>query len=329
MRRVTRLRLAFASVLVSCAPVAAEPPELRLPVDCEVGRTCEIQHYVDADPSSGVRDYHCGARTYDAHNGTDIRLPNLAVLRRGVAVQAAADGRVLRVRDGVSDVSTRGGGPPIEGRECGNGVVVGHADGWETQYCHLAQDSVRVKPGEEVRAGQAIGLVGLSGQTEFPHLHFTVRRNGTVIDPFAHEAAVGQCPSGRALWSTALQGALAYKPRIVLNAGFAAGPVSNEAIESDAVRDTPPRRDGPALVAFVRMIGGQAGDVATIEVKGPDGTVLVTSAAEPLDRQKAQTTQFAGKRTPPGGWASGAYEARYRVVNAGVTVLSHSFRTEF
>jgi len=67
--------------------------ELGLPIDCDVGRNCVIQQYVDHDLSSKARDYQCGTLTSDGHNGTDFRLPNLAARRAGVSVLAAADGQ--------------------------------------------------------------------------------------------------------------------------------------------------------------------------------------------------------------------------------------------
>ena len=55
-------------------PAPAPTPRLGFPLACEIGRTCEIQHYVDRDPGPGVLDYRCGRRTYDKHDGIDIRL---------------------------------------------------------------------------------------------------------------------------------------------------------------------------------------------------------------------------------------------------------------
>ena len=72
----------------------------------------------------------------------------------------------------------------LKGRECGNGVVLRHKGGWETQYCHLKQGSVLVKSGQEVWAGQELGFVGQSGKAAFPHVHLSVRKDGKVVDPF-------------------------------------------------------------------------------------------------------------------------------------------------
>ena len=54
----------------------------------------------------------------------------------------------------------------------------------------MANGSLQVKPGDLVRAGQPLGHVGLSGLTEYPHLHFTIRHQGKIADPFAYGAAI-------------------------------------------------------------------------------------------------------------------------------------------
>ena len=100
-------------------------------------------------------------------------------------MQAAADGVVKATRDGMADVSIRETGrEAVSGREAGNGVLIDHGGGWETQYSHLLFGSVSVEPGDRVVAGTPLGMIGLSGQTEFPHLHFTLRRRGMAIDPY-------------------------------------------------------------------------------------------------------------------------------------------------
>jgi murein DD-endopeptidase MepM/ murein hydrolase activator NlpD len=127
------------------------------------------------------------------------------VQREGVEVQASAPGRVIGVRDGVDDISVRTiGKAAVVGQECGNGAVIEHGNGWSTQYCHMAKGSLRIKQGDLVDLGQPLGLVGLSGDTEFPHLHFTVRHQGRIVDPFAHAAPPNSCGGGRSRWVDAI-----------------------------------------------------------------------------------------------------------------------------
>ena len=103
----------LAAVLAPTArPAPGGAPVLAFPLACEPGRTCEVQHYVDRDPGPGTRDYRCGPQTYEKHNGIDIRLLDMAAARRGVAVLAAAAGKVTRLRDGVADISIRAPGAP-------------------------------------------------------------------------------------------------------------------------------------------------------------------------------------------------------------------------
>ena len=304
--------------------------ELGLPIDCDVGRNCVIQHYVDHDSSSKAADYRCGTLTYDGHNGTDFRLPNLAALRTGVSVLAAANGQILRRRDGMPDLSlSSGGASSVADRECGNGVVISHEGEWETQYCHLAQGSVLVRPGERVTAGRPIGRVGLSGKTQFPHVHLTVRHQGQVVDPFAFGMAEGACGGGTSLWTTSVRNILTYQARTVLNTGFAEGPVTMEQIETGEAERTAPGKRAESLVAFVRAIGLKAGDVQRLSLVGPDKQMIAEHIEKPLDRDKAQVLLFAGKRRPPSGWPAGQYQATYSVRRNGQVELERLFVLSF
>jgi len=154
-------------------PSAAEDLKLSLPLACAGGVGCTVRSSLDTDPGSGAKDYRCGGQTYQGHNGVDIRIQDMAAQKRGVMVLAAAAGTVLRVRNTAPDVSIRAAGAPsVVGQECGNGLVISHGGGWETQYCHMAQASLVVRVGQAVKRGDALGRVGLSGMTEFPHLTF-------------------------------------------------------------------------------------------------------------------------------------------------------------
>ena len=312
--------LAPLGLLAAAAP--APTPSLRLawPVDCRLGQTCAIQNYPDEDPGSAARDFACHGRTYDKHDGTDVRLISMALERRGVSVLAAAPGTVLRVRDGIEDRSVRDQpAGAVAGRECGNGLVIDHGGGWETQYCHMRRGSLTVRSGEHVAAGAVLGKVGLSGETEFPHLHLTVRKDGKAVDPFAFGAPAGACRAGQSLWrQTPL-----YRAGEVLVAGFATGPVQMKDVQEGGADQLPrPGRTTP-IVAFVQAIGLDAGDVQRLVLYAPGGTVMAENKPAPLDHDKAQQLLFAGRgRVPAGGWPAGEYRASYSVTRNGQTVLN-------
>jgi hypothetical protein len=316
--RILKLMMVVAGLALSGA--AQAEPRLSLPLDCAFGRTCFVQSYVDHGSGPEVKDYSCGTRTYAQHNGTDFRILSMRAQREGVNVLAAAPGKVLRVRDGVADVSVNViGKAAVSGKECGNAVLIDHGEGYEGQYCHMAQGSIAVKPGDVVARGAKLGKVGLSGQTEFPHLHFTLRRNGVVIDPFSVDLSGDRCGQTRTVWTPDTEKRLAYATRIILNRGFADHPVSMEDVENGA-GDPPPGPDSPALVPFVRAIGLEVGDVQDMVLTGPDGSVLAQHSFAPLDRAKAQTISLIGRKRPAEGFAPGRYEAIYRITN-GTTIL--------
>jgi murein DD-endopeptidase MepM/ murein hydrolase activator NlpD len=97
-------------------------------------------------------------------------------LSYGHPVLAPGDGTVASVRDGVSEESD--GGFRIEDVRkngmivFGNYVVIDHGNGEFSRLAHLKPGSVKVAPGDKVRAGQPIAQVGTSGSSLFPHLHY-------------------------------------------------------------------------------------------------------------------------------------------------------------
>ena len=311
-----------ATPVSAVVPPPTDAPRLALPIACAIGVDCEVQNYLDRDPGPGVQDYRCGGQTYEAHGGVDFRIPDMAAQRAGILVLAAAPGRVARLRDGVEDISVRAAGVDVANRECGNGVVVDHGNGWETQYCHLARGSIVVKTGDRVEASRPLAKVGLSGNTEYPHLHLTVRRNGVTIDPFAPTSGAACDPGatpGSSLWDPATGRKLAYQQGAVLNIGFSAVPVSGEAVEAGGI--AAPTADSPMLIAYVRAIRLRPGDVQVATLSDPAGQVLARSQLAPLERDKAQYLVYVGKKRPAGGWPRGRYTFTYTVERGVVVVV--------
>lgn len=70
---------------------------------------------------------------------------------------------------------------PVSGY--GNGIEIDHGDGTSTFYGHMYTAGVMVRAGQSVTAGQVIGQVGSAGISTGCHLHFTLKSNGTAIDP--------------------------------------------------------------------------------------------------------------------------------------------------
>ena len=325
MRRIGKAALAATALMALGAKPRPDPVlRLSLPLACRLGTDCAVQSYVDDDPGAEPHDFLCRGRTYQGHNGTDFRIPSLTRMHEGVPVLASATGRVLRVRDGVPDLSVRERGTAaVANEECGNGIVIDHGHGWETQYCHLAKGSVRVKPGQRVRNATPIGLIGLSGDTEFPHVHLTVRKDGRAVDPFAYGAAPGSCGGGRMLW----RDRIAYQSGKVLVAGFATRPIAMADAQAYGAAQKPrPTTDSPALVAFVQAIGLEKGDVQKLAIIGPDARVVVAAEAAPLDHDKAQAIVDVGRKRPAGGWAPGVYQANYAIRRGGVDVILRTFQ---
>jgi hypothetical protein len=330
MRLTPLAALAVATLAAPWAAAQGAPedgPKLVLPLACEIGRGCEVQNYVDRDPGPGALDFHCGHRTYQTHNGTDFRVADMAAQRAGVDVLAAAAGTVERLRDGEPDISIRApGAPSIAGRECGNGVVIAHGGGWETQYCHLARGSLLVKPGVAVKAGQAIARVGLSGDTEFPHLHLTVLHGGQAVDPFAPgPVAAPACSPQVGMWTAGAARELGYKRGAVLNAGFETTVGGMDAVEAGAL--AAPSGSSDAIVAYARLIGLEAGDVVELRLLGPDGAVLAATAQPPLDHDKAQWLSQVGRKRPAAGWTHGVYVGELVVRRAGAAAISRRWQT--
>lgn len=316
--------IAVADTVETSSKMATDAPVFEVPIDCILGKNCFIQQYMDHDSGPGSIDYMCGARSYDGHTGVDIRIPTLAEQRRGVKILAAADGTILSMRNTMPDIAvTPENRLKIELRECGNGVRIDHGGGWESQYCHMARDSVSVEIGQKVTATTPIGKVGLSGDTQFPHLHFSVLHKGKRIDPFSPKAAPNDGKKNckvlaKSLWSSGAASQLRYHETEYINAGFNDRGLSMEDVEEGKIH--PPTTNTP-LVFFARAIGLQKGDEMKVTIIRPDGREFSDHSAV-MDHNKAQYFAFTGKTRPTEGyWPPGKYTGISEIIRNGKSHL--------
>ncbi|MDJ0823883.1 MAG: M23 family metallopeptidase [Rhodobacter sp.] len=302
-------------LVLGASMAAADAPKLSFPVDCALGETCYIQNYVDRDPSPGYADFGCGALSYDGHKGTDIALRSRAAMAAGVAVYAAAAGTVRGTRDGMADkVYTADDAEALEGRDCGNGLVIDHGQGWQTQYCHLRRGSLAVQSGDAVAAGDLIGQVGLSGRTQFPHLHISVRKDGEPVDPFQPDGRTACSDTGAALWADDI----AYSPGGMIDAGFSPALPDYDAIKAGTAASAGLRREAEALVMWVYLYGGREGDRIVFDVDGPDGPFLDQTTE--LTRTQAQLFRAVGRKRRAQDWTDGIYTGTATLIRGTVEI---------
>ena len=309
MRPTLALLLAFAA-----APAVAKDLLLSIPVACGEGESvaCIIQQYPDADPTDGARDFTCGTLSYDGHKGTDFRLATLAQMEAGVTVLAAAPGTVTGTRDGMADIYASDADPEtLQGRDCGNGLVINHGGGWETQYCHLKQGSLAVAKGDRVAKGTNLGQIGLSGRTDFPHLHISVRKNGEVVDPFNPDDLNSCGPVGDTLW----EDPIAYQAGGILDIGLHTSVPEFDQIKTGLKDEATLPADSQALVLWGYFFGSQTGDVVKLDIQGPDGWRF--DSENLLKRPQAQLFRAGGRKKPENGWPAGQYEGTVQLVRGG------------
>lgn len=92
----------------------------------------------------------------------------------GLDFPAAVGTPVFAAADGIVTMAT-------QTSDYGNLLKIDHGSGLETRYAH--NSSLLVKPGERVMKGQKIALIGSTGRSTGPHLHYEIRLNGNPLDP--------------------------------------------------------------------------------------------------------------------------------------------------
>ncbi len=101
----------------------------------------------------------------------------------GQDVLAVADAVVADIKDGIPENKPGSIDIPIDmGTIAGNFVVLDLGNGIFAGYAHLQPGSLRVKKGDRVHRGDVLGLLGNSGNSDAPHLHFQLMDAGSILD---------------------------------------------------------------------------------------------------------------------------------------------------
>ena len=162
--RVTRPALVNDIVIISEAPVSSHLPSASAPNMSSARNMPSIWPVAGAIRGGfGVRRNPFGGSSSEFHKGQDISAP------MGTPVIATADGVVT-----------------IAGwlRGYGQVVYVDHGNGLSTRYGHLSRIDVMV--GQTIQRGSQLGLVGSTGRSTGPHLHYEVRRDGQPLNPLPY-----------------------------------------------------------------------------------------------------------------------------------------------
>ena len=183
---VVAVYIAFGNTVAGAGTTNPSPPEVAAPEPpAHHASASGWTRPVDAPIWGGFR-----TPQRPDHLGVDIGAG------RGTPIRAAAAGTVVRVRCNVVPEShgcDQDGAPHIGG--CGWYVDLHHAGDIYTRYCHMAS-APPVAVGQTVVAGEVIGVVGSSGNSSAPHLHFEVRighqdNTNAAVDPVAFMADHG------------------------------------------------------------------------------------------------------------------------------------------
>ncbi|KJU82971.1 Peptidase M23 domain protein [Candidatus Magnetobacterium bavaricum] len=163
-----------------------------------------IANFPDHDPAypNHLSDYNCGTRTFDTasgfnSDGTDFfpwPFPWQKMENNDVLVVAAAAGKIVYREDGNTDRGCAGAWGPSW-----NAVSIRHSDGSTLWYGNLKKNSVTTKGvGDTVQEGEVIGVIGSSGNSDGPHLHFALYDSADKLtDPFS-----GDCNKSPSWWKS-------------------------------------------------------------------------------------------------------------------------------
>jgi murein DD-endopeptidase len=202
--------------------------KFQFPVNCTLGEDCFILFYPDAYNTTRQADHKCGLRTFDQNQATVITSHSIQQMLNGIAVLAAADGKVTKVKKDSELSDDDNQYIKNSSENCGNQVVISHGQGWETHYCFLKPDSILVSEKQLIKKGEQIAEMGSVGYTQsLPNLYFYVYHNNKAVDPFVGPMTYHACNTvQKPLWDTMIP----YQSINIIGAGVDDRPINRDYI---------------------------------------------------------------------------------------------------
>jgi len=239
-----------------------------------------IFQYADHDPANpgSIEDWNCGTITYDVpgydHTGTDIGIfpfGRTMQANEDVEVIAAAAGEIIVKVDGNYDQNCNANDPSW------NYVMIRHSDGYYSVYGHLVENSLTTKQvGETVAVGEYLGLVGSSGASSGPHLHFEIMDPAfNPVDPYS-----GPCntlPNG-SMWTNQND---YYDQGINRVMTHFAAPNTGGCPAPETINEQTFFQPGSEIYFAAYLRHAKPSDTYTLKVFKPNGTQYWTNTASP------------------------------------------------
>ncbi len=282
-------------------PVAKAPGVIDFNID-------GISNFVDQNLAfpNQLLDWNCGARTYDQasgynHAGIDIFTWPFSWKKMDnneVRIIAAAPGTIVFKSDGNFD------------RNCGfgsgnwNAVYIRHSDNSTAWYGHMKSGSVTAKVvGDSVQAGEFLGVVGSSGNSTGPHLHFELyNASNQLQDPYQ-----GACNSLNNFSWWALQPEYRV-PQVNRLMTQSAGPTFPACPQTETSNEKTVFRSGEAIVAAAYYRDQMLGQQTQYSIIRPDGTTYQTWSQNSPNTYSASYWWYT--RTLPANAPAGLWKFR-------------------
>ncbi|MBI3502476.1 MAG: T9SS type A sorting domain-containing protein [Bacteroidetes bacterium] len=287
-----------------------------------------IGNYLDQDTTSpGIKDWNCGSVTYDGHKGTDIctyPYPFYKMDNNQVEIIAAAPGTIINRVDGNFDKNCNWNNPNA------NYITIQHADGSVAMYWHMKMNSLTAKTiGQTVVAGEYLGVVGSSGSSSAPHLHFEVL-SGITLNTL-NDSYSGPCNTlnGNSWWAVQKP----YTEPAIIQASvhpvlavFPACPATETPNEDTCFAG------GTSAKFYIFMRNETAGKIASMRIINPNGTTFTSWTHNSNNTYLA--SYWISTKTLPATAGTYTYEAVYNgdtcrksfMINCNTDIAENNFQ---